>query len=112
MRLDELDASSNQEPTDLGYDVVDDIVVFMRNDKNFYRKHYYPKMAEIAHNYKKTQQMNHESCNEMIDAAIPAYCKRYEILQDPKDVFTKEDRSAIISLIFDEEEEQIKNGGY
>jgi tagatose-1,6-bisphosphate aldolase non-catalytic subunit AgaZ/GatZ len=112
MRLDELDSATSQEQADLGYDIVDDIVVFMRNDPNFYRKYYYPKMTELARSYKKTQQIDYESCNEMIDAAIPAYFKKYEIVQSPKDVFTKDDRSAIISLIFDDEAEQITNGGY
>jgi hypothetical protein len=112
MRLDELDTSNDEEKGDLGYDINDDLVVFMRNDQSFYRNYYYPKMAEITHAYKKTGQLNQESCNEMIDKAIPIYFKKYKIVQDPKEIFTKEDRSAIISLIFDDEEEHIRNGGY
>ena len=31
---------------DLGYDVVEDVAIYMRNDPMFYRKHYFPAMTK------------------------------------------------------------------
>ncbi len=36
------------ETMELGFDLVDDTCMHMRNDPNFYRKEYFPTMASIA----------------------------------------------------------------
>ena len=43
MRIDEL---ATPQETKLNFDIVDDAVVFMRNDPQFYRKKYYPTVSK------------------------------------------------------------------
>ena len=43
MRLNEF-----TDKEELPFDVVDDTLVFMRNDPIFYRKYYYPSVCELA----------------------------------------------------------------
>lgn len=111
MKLTEMGMPDPSE-SDMGYDLVDDVVVFMRNDKDFYRRTYYPKMVEISTKYKKTNEIDRTLANSMISKAISAYCKSYNINKSPASLFTNEDKEAILDMLFDEELDEIRNGEY
>ena len=114
--LNEPDMSSYDINTDINpkpdFDIVDDIVVFMRNDPHFYRRHYYPKMVSVTNEYKKNNTINRELFAEMLETAIPVYLDKFDIPNNPNDVFTKEDKNAIVDAIIDEESNHIQNKGY
>ena len=97
---------------DAGYDLVDDVVVFMRNDRDFYRRHYYPVMSKISKKYKETKTIDQNIAKPMIEKAVSAYCKKYNINKAPNKLFTKEDIVAILDMLFDEESDEIRNGEY
>jgi hypothetical protein len=111
MRLTEMGMPEPGE-SDMGYDLVDDVVVFMRNDKDFYRRQYYPAMSKISRNYKKTKKIDRSMATDMIKNAVPAYCKAFNIKKAPAKLFTKEDMDAILDMLFDEESDEIRNGEY
>lgn len=97
----------------LPFDIVDDLHVYMRNDPIFYRKHYYPTMARIADITKSNKEIDaHKEFTPMIDRACESYCAKYEVARDPSEVFTEEDRKALVSKIYSEEIEGIRKGEY
>jgi hypothetical protein len=101
------------EVTELPFNKVDDVVVFMRNDPMFYRKQYFPTFANIA-------DMQREGSNDdpksaimpMIEKGINQYCAKFNIARSPDEVFNNNDRAEIFDKIYKEELEQIKKGEY
>ena len=48
----------------------------------------------------------------MIDSACESYCSKYDIARDPSDVFSENDRKALVNKIYSEEIEGIRQGEY
>jgi hypothetical protein len=110
MRIDEF---STTDSTSLPFDVVDDVVVFMRNDPMFYRKNFFPAVSRIADMHRSGKTINQNEClGNMVEQALQSYCRKFNIARMPDDIFNNDDRQAIIDKIFEEEMEQIKNGEY
>jgi len=111
MKITEL-TESNLE-NNLGFDLIDDVVAFMQNDPQFYRKRYFPACAKLADVHNEGSDMNNTSVlGSMVDRGINAYCKTYNLARKPADLFTLEDRQAIIDRVASEELERIKQGEY
>tara|TARA_B110000503_G_scaffold143437_1_gene244865 strand:- start:52 stop:387 length:336 start_codon:yes stop_codon:yes gene_type:complete len=111
MRIDEF---TNRDETGIDFDVVDDAIVFMRNDPVFYRKQYYPAIAKMAdmHRDNKSLSDTEKLLGPLVDSAINSYCKKFKVAGKPADIFTVEDRASIIEKICSEELEEINNGAY
>ena len=110
MRIDEF---TQREDFKLPFDIVDDLHVFMRNDPMFYRKQYFPVMSRISELTKNKKKVNPDrEFTPMIDSAIKTYCKKYDVARDPGDVFSEDDRKALVSKIYSEEIESIRRGDY
>jgi hypothetical protein len=110
MRIDEF---TQREDFKLPFDIVDDLHVFMRNDPMFYRKQYFPVMNRISELTKNKKKINPDKeFTPMIDSAVNAYCKKFDVARDPSDVFSEEDRRALVSKIYSEEIESIRRGDY
>ena len=102
------------EPQDMGldFDVVDDAIVFMRNDPTFYRKRYFPAMSSMADRLRSGGDIDRSVIGSMVDSGINSYCKKFNLAKGPADIFTEEDRAAIIEKICSEEVEEINKGAY
>lgn len=102
------------QPQDMGlqFDVVDDTVVFMRNDPHFYRKQYFPAMTSMADRVRNGKEIDRKSLGKMVDSGMNSYCKKFKVAGKPADIFTTEDREAIIELICSEELKEIEGGSY
>jgi hypothetical protein len=109
MRIDEF---TNRDEMQLPFDVVDDALVFMRNDPQFYRKNYFPVTANMADTVRAGKDIDRKQIGSMVDSGINSYCKKYNIARKPADVFTLEDREAIIEKICSEELKEIEGGSY
>ena len=109
MKINEFTA---QPENKLNFDVVDDAIVFMRNDPTFYRKKYFPAMASMADLIRNNKEIDRDAISSMVDSGMNTYCKKYNLGRGPADIFTMEDREAIIEKICSEELEQINNGAY
>jgi hypothetical protein len=104
---------ANRQESNLNFDVVEDAVIFMRNDPMFYRKHYFPTMAKMADLYRKKKEINTTSVlGSMVDNGLNSYCKKFKIARRPADLFTMEDRQAILDKISSEELKMIEKGEY
>ena len=77
-----------QMPTELDYNIMDDIHYFMINDPNFYRKHYFPTID------KAKKDGNNSTIRPLIDTARPD-----RVIKD-------EDKESLQQRIIDTEAEQ------
>jgi len=106
---------SNKDDMKLPFDVVDDAIVFMRNDPQFYRKQYFPAVAKLADlvRAKKKKEINNKSVlGSMVDQGMNTYCKKYNLAKSSADIFTMQDRQAILDKITSEEIKNIEQGDY
>ena len=95
------------------YDVIDDAHVHMKNDRDFYRKEYYPAMCKIAELTKGRKVFDPKMIMmPLVDKGVNSYCKKYNIAKMPDEVFKKDHRQALYDKIYSEEIEQINNGEY
>lgn len=100
------------ETTELPFDVVEDVAIYMRNDPMIYRKSLFPAVVRMKSIHDKGKSPVPEQClGEVVDEAMNSYCEKYS-LGSPKNVFKKGDREAIINKLFSEELTQIRNGAY
>jgi hypothetical protein len=104
---------TQREDFKLPFDIVDDLHVYMKNDPMFYRKSYYPTMVKIAELTKNKKAIDaHKEFTPMIDSACESYCSKYDIARDHSDVFSENDRKALVNKIYSEEIEGIRQGEY
>ena len=110
MRIDEFHQMSDKG---VNFDIVEDAVIFMRNDPQFYRSQYFPAITHLAdlHRAGKPYKAS-EIINPMIEKGCGAYTKQYNIANSPEEVFSEIDRRNILQKIYDEEIKQIKAGEY
>lgn len=95
------------------YDVVEDAIVWMRNDPEFYRKEYFPAVASMADKHRAGKKIDGKSClGELAEKGITGYCQKYNLAKSPDDVFTQQHRDAIIDQLFMDEIEAINKGDY
>jgi len=95
------------------YDVVDDAVVFMRNDPMFYRKHYFPAVTKIADLTRAGKKVNPNKClGPMIETGCQAYIEKYNLGKSADSIFNLDDRQAIMNKIYSEELKLIEQGDY
>jgi hypothetical protein len=104
---------AEKEDFKLPFDIVDDLHVFMRNDPMFYRKQYFPTMTRISELTQNKKKVNPDKeFTPMIDSAIKEYCSKYDVARDPNEVFSEDDRKALVSKIYSEEIDNIRRGDY
>lgn len=99
--------------SDFNFDVIDDAHIHMKNDRDFYRKEYYPAMCKIAELTKGRKVFDPKMIvMPLVDKGVNSYCKKYNLAKMPDEVFKKDHRQALYDKIYSEEIEQINNGEY
>ena len=63
----------------LPYDLAEDLMFFMRNDENFYRKHYYPHIAKIKEQVKKGRKLSSNVFMPMVQHAFECYTDKFPV---------------------------------
>tara|TARA_B110000503_G_scaffold73229_1_gene113172 strand:- start:189 stop:533 length:345 start_codon:yes stop_codon:yes gene_type:complete len=110
MRIDEF-----AQPMDdkLPFDVVDDLAIFMRNDPMFYRKTFFPAMADASDKIERGQSVDPAIfIKPVVDKAVKSYCSTFIRNRRSDDVFTEKDKKACVDKISAEEMPNIKKGMY
>jgi hypothetical protein len=105
----------NQEmSTDNGeeFDIMEDLLVFMRNDPVFYRKKYFPMISNMCDCVKKGTKVDKKnSILPVVKSGYNDYCEKYNI-KKKNHQYTKENVLRLINEIYTEEMENIKSGEY
>lgn len=97
----------------MNFDVVDDAIVFMRNDPMFYRQEYYPRMCKLADRHragKKTDPV--KLFSPMVEKGCDMYTKKYNLSPSSNDLFRQQERNDIIRRLYQEEMKAIAGGEY
>lgn len=112
----------NQEQVDIqdqdlfshtDYDIVEDLVVYMRNDFRFYRTYYYPTLHRISKELKHNKSLNvKKQFKPVIRTAIKEYCIKYNTPEESSELFGDDEWSMILDKIYQEEIDNIRNGDY
>jgi len=111
MRLDEL--GINVKSNSLDFDLVEDALVFMRNDPMFYRKEYFPTISIMADKQRSGESYDPDTLlKPMVTNGINSYCKKYKLANMPDDIFNEDNRQKLLNKIREEEIKQINKGDY
>ena len=101
-----------QKP-DLGFNVVEDLHIHMKNDPMFYRKQYYPAIANMQDQLKSGNPVNpKEAMLPMVKQGINHYCAKYNIPRKSEDLLQDEEINALVEKIYGDEMELIRQGDY
>ena len=107
MRFDEFTTE------DLPFDLAEDLYVFMKNDPKFYRKNYFPVLANCSDCAKNKKSFDfQEKMMPVIDSAFRAYADQYDLPRRARNLFTDEVKHSVCSMAASEEMETIRQGGY
>jgi hypothetical protein len=108
----DLNAHSNNIDKTLPWDVVEDLVVYMRNEPNFYRQKLYPAMLEVQDVVKKGKKFNKRTLMPIVDEAVLSYIKKYNIKKTPGELLSDSEKMQCISKILEDEVENFKKGSF
>jgi hypothetical protein len=97
----------------LPFNVVEDVMIFMRNNPSFYRRQFYPTMLQFKRRIDKKQKINPVKLfAPMIKRAVYDYCKEYDVGKRPEELLNKDEFKEIIQKLYDEELTNIREGHY
>ena len=109
MRMDEVvNSVINLEEMDLP----SDLHFFMHNDHNFYRKVFFPMISKVKAHVKAGNRCHDAVFRPVVDTAAETYCKKFNIPDNHKSVFTDVDRDELARKIFSQEKDRIEQGDY
>jgi hypothetical protein len=106
------DFSNMDMNENLPWDLVEDLMVFMRNDPAFYRRHMYPMMLNVQEAVKNGGKFSKKEMIPIVDAAVKKYVKKFNIKKRPEDLLADNDKIEIINRILEAEVENFKKGEY
>ena len=108
MRIDEFAPKVNNN---LPYDVVDDVKSYILNDKDFYRRSYYPAMCKMQAQM-KSGKISPLTLAPVIDKACAGYCSKFNIPKEPKDLLDKSEKVELIQRLIADERENLEKGEF
>lgn len=74
---------NNKKDEDLGFDIADDLLFYMQNNDDVYRRHLYPQMLKHQHALKKGKADN-MLFGSAVHEAYKAYTKEFPIRKLPE----------------------------
>jgi len=93
-------------------DWIDDLKFFMHNEPRFYRKFIYPVISELKNRLESGSKCDEMSFAPCIEKAIPIYCNKFKITQNPQKLFDDEKLHDLAMKMFHEEKSNIEKGVY
>ena len=109
MRIDEF---TNKDNTNIPFNVIDDVCIFMRNEPMFYRKQFFPLLASMSDKLKANKPITKEMLAPVVEKALNVYCNKFSLPFTPEEILSKSDKESLIQKLFDEEMPNIKKGIY
>lgn len=104
---------NKKDKEELPFDIEDDIVVYMRNDPMFYRKHYYPVLLKMQSAYQSNRSQDAVSLwTPVVRRAVVPYINKFKINKKVEDVVDANKIKTIANKIYSDEIDNIKRGLY
>lgn len=98
--------------SELPYNVVEDLAIFMKNDPIFYRKHLYPVLVDVQEAVKNGGKYNKRKMIPVVNSAIQEYVKKFGIQKRPEDLLQDGEKIECINKILKDELENFRKGEY
>lgn len=96
----------------LPFDVIEDLIIYMKNDPTFYREQLYPAMIDVQEAVRNGGKYNKKKLMPVIERAIESYLKKFEISKRPKDLMMPEEKIECINKLLKDEVDNFRNGVY
>lgn len=96
---------------ELNYDLVEDLVYFMNNNDDVYRRHLYPSIAQVLERINKNKSVNSSIFKDAVNKAYEAYCHRYPIRELPTSL-DEETCKDVCKKIHEELKQHVADGKY
>lgn len=109
MRIDELFNPEQYKKED--FDLKDDLIFYMNNQPDFYRKHYYPSMCKFKECYDKDIEINPRAFGKLVERAYNLYLKEFPV-KGLTETLDKDIFEEVCAEIHKMELENIKQGHY
>lgn len=93
------------------FDVTNDFVTYIKNNRDFYPKYYYPAMSRASDIMDMKKPIKPKHFMSMIRKGMDCYCKDYN-LGNVHEVFDKDIIKAIMQVILSDEIPRIRKGDY
>ena len=111
MNIDELLDRKPQGKKELGYDLMDDLMFFMNNDPDFYRKQYYPTMLKYNKYCKEGKRVSPRGFEKLVKEAYGIYKEKFPV-EGLEKTLDNEVCEKICHHIHEQETKNCKNGMY
>jgi len=102
---------SEKKDDKLPFDLKDDLEFFMRNDDDFYRRHYYPHIIKCKNYMESGKNLGPRAFKKLVNHAYECYTKKFPVRQLP-DSLEEDIVNKICSKLHNEEVKYIKEKVY
>ena len=110
MKINDFDDNTPTELRDVN--LIDDLQFFMANDPSFYRKIMFPEISNLKSKISSGEPSKETFFLPAIKKATSAYCKKFNIDRDPKDLFSDNEIRELAIKMFHSEKDNINQGAY
>lgn len=107
MRLFEFYNTETEEKK-IDFDLYDDLIHYMMNDSDFYRKEYYPVHAKFQSECKEDSTPSAESFKNVVTSAYSQYKDKFDLIELDEQL-TGEDLTEICKILRNKEVSEYKN---
>ena len=109
MKIDDLNLKIGDK---LPFNVVEDIVVYMKNDPDFYRKEVFPNLGGVQEAVLSGGKFNKKNLLPMIEKACESYVQKFDIPKRPADLLSREEKMEAIGILLKGEADAFRNKEY
>ncbi len=104
--------SKNQKGTyEPNFDLVEDLVYYMNEDDEMYRRHLYPVLAKAVHGLSKKKDINCSIFEQAVEECYKSYTRKFPIRYIP-DELDQGLREQACSKLFDNLKKDFEEGKY
>ena len=112
MNIDELLDKKPEGKKDLGYDLMDDLMFFMNNDPDFYRKRYNPTMLKFDNYCKQGKTVSPIAFEGLCKEAYEVYRNKFQQVEGLEKSLDKEICEKMCRSIHEQETKNCDEGMY
>ena len=109
--LEDIRKPSEVKDGKVPFDLKDDLEFFMRNDDDFYRRHYYPHVVKCKHYMESGRTINPMAFKKLVNHAYECYSKKFPVRELP-DSLEEDMCKKIFNKLHQEEVKYIKEKVY
>jgi hypothetical protein len=100
------DKRSTDLVEEVPFDLGEDLIYFMKNDDDFYRRHYYPQLIKCKHELKKRGDVSNSFFEDVVKKAFECYSNKFGVNTNLPESLEEEEFNTVCEKL---KAEEIKN---